>query len=96
MKKCIVNKMKSKQKKHCPLCGKNTYYHDVRPFKLTYKGETLTIQQPCFWCDSCGEGIIDGNDRKSTRETIQVWRSKIDGLLQQVLNSFKGGASSPP
>lgn len=69
------------KKTHCPLCGEKEYYRDVRPLTLNYKGRSITVEQPGFWCDSCGEGIIEGADQKSTREELQAFRAKIDGLM---------------
>jgi HTH-type transcriptional regulator/antitoxin MqsA len=40
------------------------------------------VQQPGLWCDSCKEGIINGEDQKQTREELQAFKARIDGLLE--------------
>ena len=64
----------------CPICGSNEIQHKVKPFKLTYRGHSIVVNQPALWCGSCGEGVIEGADHKATREEL-LFRSKIDGLL---------------
>lgn len=75
----MVNPDSSKE--HCPICGERAFHRDVRPMEYEYKGQFITVQQPGFWCDSCGEGIIDGKDSKATQLELQKFRSQIDGLL---------------
>lgn len=72
---------KSIKKEYCAVCGKKTCYRDIRPLTLTYKNHSITVQQPGLWCDSCGEGILEGKDNKATREELQAFRSRMDGLL---------------
>lgn len=73
--------MTSSKKMPCPLCGEKQYYRDTRSITLEYKDQKLTIEQPGFWCDACGEGVVEGDDQKATREVLQEFRAKIDGLL---------------
>ncbi|MBS0358932.1 MAG: type II toxin-antitoxin system MqsA family antitoxin [Proteobacteria bacterium] len=69
-------------KEHCPFCGNKTYYHQVKPMTLNYKKEKkITLDQPGYWCDSCKEGVIGGQDRKATQKQLQAFRAKVDGLL---------------
>lgn len=48
---------------------------------LRYKSHSITVKQPGYWCDKCGEGVIGGDDRKATQKELQAFRSRIDGLL---------------
>lgn len=66
---------------NCPFCGEVAYLHQVKPMELCYKSHIITIDQPGFWCDHCGEGVIGGEDRKTTQKELQAFRAKIDGLL---------------
>jgi HTH-type transcriptional regulator / antitoxin MqsA len=66
---------------HCPFCGKESYYHQTKPMTLRYKSHPITIKQPGYWCDKCGEGVIGGEDRKATQKELLALRAKIDGLL---------------
>lgn len=73
--------MKKFEKIPCPFCGKKSYYHQVKPMNLRYKGQTTTVQQPAFWCDECGEGVIGDEDRRATQKELQEFKARIDGLL---------------
>ncbi|SRR5579883_109419 len=66
---------------HCPFCGTNSYYHQTKSMTLQYKSIPITVKQPGFWCDNCGEGVIGGADRKTTQKELQALRAEIDGLL---------------
>ncbi len=69
------------KKEHCPFCGKNAYYHQIKPFTLHYKKHIITVQQPGYWCNACHEGVIGNEDRKATQKALQAFRAKVDGLL---------------
>src|SRR5258707_12553359 len=34
-----------------------------------------------LWCDSCDEGIINGEDIAKTEKAFEDFKSKVDGLL---------------
>lgn len=102
--------MKKISHEHCPFCGEKSYYHQTKPLNLNYKSQTITVQQPGFWCDSCAESVIGGDDRKATQKKLQTFRSQIDGLTtpaeikrirekirltqQQAANLFGGGINA--
>lgn len=73
--------MKKNNAEHCPFCGNKSYYHQTKPMTLRYKSSSITVEQPGFWCDECGEGVIGGDDRKATQKKLQTLRAQIDGLL---------------
>lgn len=66
---------------YCPFCGNKSYHHQIKPMTLHYKSTPITVKQPGFWCDECGEGVIGGDDRKATQKELQTLRAEIDGLL---------------
>lgn len=66
---------------HCPLCGEKSYQHRVKSMTLHYKSQPITVKQPGYWCSSCNDGVIGGEDRKATQKELQTQRAKIDGLL---------------
>lgn len=70
-----------KKLEHCPFCGIEAYRHQTKSMTLRYKSKTITVKQPGYWCDKCGEGVIGGDDRKATQKALQAFRAKIDGLL---------------
>lgn len=60
----------------CHECGKDMV-RDVRPMDLTYKGHTLTVQQPGWYC-ACGEGVLTAEDSAATQPAYMAWRDQID------------------
>lgn len=66
---------------HCPFCGEESYQHQIKPLKLQYKSHLITVNQPGYWCNKCGEGVIGGEDRKATQKELQTFRARVDGLL---------------
>ena len=73
--------MKKIKNEPCPFCGKKSYHHQTKPLTLRYKSHSITIKQPGYWCNKCGEGVIGGEDRKATQKQLQAFRAKIDNLL---------------
>lgn len=65
----------------CMLCGEDTSEHKIKEVPFTYKGETIMIEQPGKWCDSCGEGVLNSEDRKATIKEMQTHKARVDGLL---------------
>lgn len=65
----------------CPFCGKESYHHQTKSMTLHYKSYPIIVKQPGYWCDECGEGVIGGEDRKTTQKELQSLRAGIDGLL---------------
>lgn len=73
--------MKETKTDHCPFCGEKSYCHQTKLMTLHYKSHPITVNQPGYWCDECGEGVIGGDDRKITQTELQTARMTIDGLL---------------
>lgn len=68
-------------KQQCPLCGAFEQEHKIKPMTYVYKNVEFVINQPTLWCESCGEGIIDGKDSNAAMPLILAERARIDGLL---------------
>jgi HTH-type transcriptional regulator/antitoxin MqsA len=45
----------------CPSCG-GVMRRGIPEETVTYKGESLSYQQPGWHCDACGDGILEGSD----------------------------------
>ncbi len=75
------SKKVARRRQKCPFCDQNGYYHEIRIVKFTYREHSTEVRQPGYWCDSCGEGCIEGNDLKATREELKVFRTYIDNKL---------------
>lgn len=69
------------KKQQCELCGEFSSEHKIKPMAYIYKNIEFIIDQPAQWCDSCGEGIIDGKDSKAVASIIQAEKARIEGLL---------------
>jgi len=70
-----------KKTEHCPFCSKNAYHRQIKKMTLRYRSYSITVRQPAYWCDKCGEGVISSEDRKATQKELQAFRAQVDGLL---------------
>lgn len=66
----------------CQACRKGTLQHKTKSQLFTYKGKSITLKQPGLWCNTCEEGILDGDDIAVTEEAFDDFKAKIDGLLK--------------
>jgi len=65
----------------CHACNKGTLHHKTKSQIFTYKGKSITLEQPGLWCDSCDEGILSGDDIAKTEKAFEKFKTKVDGLL---------------
>lgn len=72
---------------HCPFCGNKSYYHQTKPMSLRYKSTPITVEQPGFWCDECGEGVIGGGVNAFSR--YERGETPISKPLSQLLFILK-------
>ena len=64
----------------CPNCGAQMN-RDIRPEEITYKGRTLTVRQPGFYCAGCDEVVLTAADIQATEPAIVDFRAQTEGLL---------------
>ncbi len=64
----------------CPETGA-PMKRDVRPLTLTYKGESVTIDMPGWYCDSSGESLHSGKDMKVSDQALNRLKAAAEGLL---------------
>ncbi|WP_342162482.1 type II toxin-antitoxin system MqsA family antitoxin [Methylobacterium sp. SD21] len=57
-----------------------TLARGVRPFAVTYKGETLTVDLPGYYPDGEGEGVHVGDDMTIVDAALRTLKERIDGL----------------
>jgi HTH-type transcriptional regulator/antitoxin MqsA len=57
-------------------------YRDTRPLTLTYKGQTITIDMPGWYCDASTESIHTGEDMKVSDRALNRLKARSDGLLE--------------
>ncbi|MGO8943026.1 MAG: type II toxin-antitoxin system MqsA family antitoxin [Syntrophobacteraceae bacterium] len=65
----------------CPETGA-PMRRDVRPMTLTYKGESITFDQPGWYCDQCDEGILVGKDLQISDRMLNRLKARSEGLLE--------------
>src|SRR5690606_10865316 len=64
----------------CPECGGKMTYK-TKTDELEYKGHTAKIRTKAWWCDSCGEAILDGEALRASERAFLELKAKVDGLL---------------
>jgi HTH-type transcriptional regulator/antitoxin MqsA len=65
----------------CHACSKGTLHYKKTTQVYTYKGKSITLEQPGLWCDTCEEGILNGDDIAKTEDAFEKFKSTVDGLL---------------
>lgn len=50
-----------------------------RPFKVTYKGHTLTVDLPGYYAKGKGEGVHVGKDMDVVDHALRALKEKVDG-----------------
>jgi HTH-type transcriptional regulator/antitoxin MqsA len=66
----------------CHACSKGVLSQKTKPQVYTYKGKSIMLEQPGLWCNSCEEGILNGDDIAKTENAFDEFKSKVDGLLR--------------
>jgi HTH-type transcriptional regulator/antitoxin MqsA len=54
----------------------------VRPFTLTYKGQSITVDMPGWYSDRSEEGILTGEDMKISDRALNRLKARTEGLLE--------------
>ncbi len=67
-----------------PVCPKTgaPMRRDVRPMTLTYKDESITFDQPGWYCDQSDEGILVGKDLRISDRMLNRIKARSEGLLE--------------
>lgn len=55
--------------------------HGMRPVEFEYKEHKITLDQPGWYCLSCGENVLTGQDIMATEPEFLEFKEKIDGLV---------------
>ena len=53
----------------------------VRPMKISYKDQSITIEMPGWYCHESGESIHTGDDLKVSDEALKALKIKVENLL---------------
>jgi len=67
-----------------PVCPKTgaPMHRDVRPMTLTYKGESITVDMPGWYCESSDESIHTGRDAAVSDRALNRLKARSEGLLE--------------
>lgn len=57
-----------------------TLTRGVRPFTVTYKGQSMTVDLPGYSPASEGEGVHVGDDMIATDVALRILKEKVDGV----------------
>lgn len=57
-----------------------TLTRGVRPFLVTYKGRTLTVDLPGYYPAGEGEGVHVGPDMAEADEALRTLKEQVDGV----------------
>ena len=57
-----------------------TLRRGVRPFLVSYKGKSITVELPGYYPDNGDEGIHVGHDMAVTDAALRVLKEEIEGV----------------
>lgn len=66
--------------KQCPFCSGTMEQNTIKTI-FEYKDQSIEVDQPGMYCDSCEEGILSRADHKATEKEIHDLHARVDGLL---------------
>jgi len=52
----------------------------VRPFVVTYKGESITVDLPGYYPESGDEGVHVGDDMAVAEQALRILKEKLEGI----------------
>ncbi len=52
----------------------------MRPFTLTYKGQSITVDLPGWYPEGDGDGVLVGDDMAAADQALRDLKERIDGL----------------
>lgn len=52
----------------------------LRPFVVTYKGESRTVELPGYYPEGTGEAVHIGTDMKAVDDALRALKEEIDGI----------------
>lgn len=52
----------------------------VRPFVVTYKGESITVDLPGYYPAGDGDGVLVGEDMRAADDALRTLKERVEGL----------------
>lgn len=65
----------------CPETGK-PMVRDTLPMKISYKGQSVTIDMPGWYCHESGQSIHTGDDLKVSDKALKDLKINVENLLR--------------
>ena len=62
----------------CLICFQGVLRRYVKRVAMDYKGRVFEQDQPGDWCDTCEEGILNGDDLQATEPAWLAFRDAVD------------------
>jgi HTH-type transcriptional regulator/antitoxin MqsA len=63
----------------CPETGE-PLSRGVRPFTVTYKGQSITVDLPGWYPEGDGDGVLVGDDMAAADQALRDLKERVDGL----------------
>jgi len=63
----------------CPETGA-TLHRGMRPFTVTYKGRSLTVDLPGYYPEGDGDGVLVGDDMAAADAALRRLKEEVDGI----------------
>lgn len=64
----------------CPETGQ-PMVRGKRPMTISYKGESVTVDMPGWYCEASDESIHDGSDMKISDRALTELKARVEGRL---------------
>jgi YgiT-type zinc finger domain-containing protein len=78
----LPRKRTKDETRSCSICGAKTMRYELRKDRLVYKGHTKEIDTLAWWCDTCDEGVIEGEALLARERAYFELRADVDGVLK--------------
>lgn len=63
----------------CPECGGRAV-HATRSDTVEYKGQTARVRVSGYWCEDCGEAVLEGPALEKRERAFLALRAKVEGV----------------
>lgn len=64
--------------KPCPICFYGVLHLGTKDDVFTYKNHSIKYKHPGYWCDSCDEGIIYGDQILKSASLLRNFKMRVD------------------
>ncbi len=70
-----------KEVRECPMCGAKALVFTTRAAPVEYKGEQSSVSVQAWWCNECGDGIMEGAALDVVERAFIELRAKAEETL---------------